>query len=161
MRDIYPLTLLYDAGCPVCALEMDHLRSRNQAGRLVFVDISAPGFDPSPFGATLAQMNAAIHAVAADGQVLRGVQVLRLAYGAVGLGWVMGPTSWPLLRTASEQGYRWFARHRHGISRVAAPLIAALGAWRARRVARDMQRCAGGHCTIETASRSEAGRRTR
>ena len=39
----YPLTLLYDAQCPVCALEMDHLRSRNDAGRLRFVDISAAG----------------------------------------------------------------------------------------------------------------------
>ena len=28
-RSTYPLTLFYDAGCPVCALEMDHLRARN------------------------------------------------------------------------------------------------------------------------------------
>ncbi|MEQ1806344.1 MAG: DCC1-like thiol-disulfide oxidoreductase family protein [Burkholderiaceae bacterium] len=42
MSSIYPLTLLYDATCPVCALEMDHLRSRNAAGQLVFVDRSHP-----------------------------------------------------------------------------------------------------------------------
>src|SRR5262245_25248882 len=41
----YPLTLFYDASCPVCALEMDHLRERDIEGRLIFVDIGAPGFD--------------------------------------------------------------------------------------------------------------------
>ena len=47
MSAIYPLTLYYDGACPVCALEMDHLRSRDAAARLVFVDIAAPGFDPA------------------------------------------------------------------------------------------------------------------
>ena len=27
-RATYPLTLFYDAACPVCSLEMDHLRER-------------------------------------------------------------------------------------------------------------------------------------
>lgn len=43
-NDRFPLTLLYDAACPVCALEMDHLRQRNRDGRLAFVDIAAPDF---------------------------------------------------------------------------------------------------------------------
>lgn len=146
MSAIYPLTLLYDAGCPVCALEMDHLRARNDAGRLVFVDIGAPGFDPVPYGSTLEAMNAEIHALRADGQVMRGVQVLRLAYEAVGLGWVMRPVGFGPLRGVSERAYRAFARNRHTISRAAAPLIHVLRAWRARRALRAMQRCASGAC---------------
>lgn len=55
MNSVYPLTLLDDAACPVCALEMDHLRSRNTAGRLVFVNIAAPGFDAAAFGACAAR----------------------------------------------------------------------------------------------------------
>lgn len=149
MNATYPLTLLYDAGCPVCSLEMDHLRSRNHEGRLVFIDIAAPGFDPAPFGATLADMNAEIHARRADGEVIRGVQVLRLAYEAVGLGWVWRPTAWPPLRALSEVGYRVFARHRQGISRMAAPLINAIRAQRARRVAERMRSCAGGACDVD------------
>lgn len=146
MTTIYPLTLLYDAGCPVCSLEMDHLRSRNHEGRLVFIDITTLGFDPAPFGATLADMNAEIHARRADGLVIRGVPVLRLAYEAVGLGWVWRPTDWPLLRALSEAGYRVFARHRQGISRMAAPLINAIRAQRARRVADRMRGCTSGAC---------------
>ncbi|HEY0817295.1 MAG TPA: DUF393 domain-containing protein [Rhizobacter sp.] len=148
MSNIYPLTLLYDAACPVCALEMDHLRARNDAGRLVFVDISAPGFDPAPYGATLAAMDAEIHAVRADGQLMKGVQVLRLAYEAVGLGWVMRPAGWAPLRGPADLAYRAFARHRRTISRVAAPLIDGVRALRAWQTARRMRRCAQGTCTV-------------
>ena len=148
MNAIYPLTLLYDANCAVCALEMDHLRSLNAEGRLQFVDISAPGFDPAPYGVTLAAMDAEIHARRADGEVIRGVQVLRLAYEAVGLGWVLRPTAWAPLRGLSAVGYRLFARHRRRISRAAAPLINALRHHRANRMAERMRECAGGACEM-------------
>ena len=153
MSMIYPLTLLYDASCSVCSLEMDHLRSRNAEGLLRFIDITATGFDPAPYRATLAEMNAEIHARRADGQVIRGVQVLRLAYEAVGLGWVLKPTGWAPLRAVSEAGYRLFARHRRTVSRVAAPLINALRAHRARRMAERMRECveggANGACSLD------------
>ena len=148
MSTIYPLILLYDANCPVCSLEMDHLRSLNAEGRLQFVDISAPGFDPAPYGVTLAAMDAEIHARRADGDVIKGVQVLRLAYEAVGLGWVLRPTAWAPLRGLSDVGYRLFARHRRRISRAAAPLINALRNHRARRMAERMRECAGGACDL-------------
>lgn len=148
MNTIYPLTLLYDANCAVCALEMDHLRSLNAEGRLHFVDISAPGFDPAPYGVLLSAMDAEIHARRADGEVIRGVQVLRLAYDSVGLGWVLRPTAWAPLRGLSDVGYRLFARHRRRISRAAAPLIQAIRSHRARRMAERMRECAGGACEI-------------
>lgn len=143
----YPLTLLYDAACPVCALEMDHLRARNGEGRLAFVDIAQPGFDPAPYGATLAAMDAEIHGVWADGAPVRGLEALRLAYAAVGLGWVLRPTGLAPLRPLFDAGYRLFARHRRPISRAAAPLINALRRHRARQVAARMARCRGGLCT--------------
>jgi predicted DCC family thiol-disulfide oxidoreductase YuxK len=148
MSAIYPLTLLYDASCAVCSLEMNHLRSRNHEGKLVFIDITAPGFDPAPFGATLSAMDAQIHARCADGQVIVGVQALRLAYEAVGLGWVLRPTAWPPLKALSDGGYRLFARHRRGISRLAAPLIDAVRAQRARSMTERMRQCAGGACDM-------------
>ena len=156
MHAVYPLTLLYDASCAVCSLEMDHLRSRNAEGLLVFIDISAPGFDPLPYGASLTDMNAEIHALRADGEVIRGVQVLRLAYEAVGLGWVLRPTAWAPLRGLSDQGYRLFARHRVPISRAMAPLIHAVRGHRARRMAARMRGCAGGACDASPGSRRPA-----
>jgi predicted DCC family thiol-disulfide oxidoreductase YuxK len=148
MNNTYPLTLLYDGTCAVCSLEMDHLRARNDAGLLAFVDIAQPGFDPAPYGATWAEMDAVIHGVRPDGSLLRGVEVLRLAYDAVGLGSMLRPTGWGPLRPIADAAYRVFARHRRTISRVAAPLIDAVRAARARRTAQRMQACASGACDI-------------
>jgi predicted DCC family thiol-disulfide oxidoreductase YuxK len=155
--DNYPLTLLYDAGCAVCSLEMDHLRERNVEGRLLFIDISAPGFNPAPYGVTLAAMNAEIHGLRPDGSMLRGVQVLRLAYAAVGLGWVLSPTGWAPLRPLFDVGYRVFARHRQTISRCSGPLIQAV---RARRMAKRMQACSGGACEVREVGESQINNRS-
>jgi len=72
------------------------------------------------------------------------VPVLRLAYDAAGIGWVLRPTGWPMLRPLFDAGYRVFARHRQSISRVAAPLIDAIRAQRARRMNERMRQCASG-----------------
>jgi predicted DCC family thiol-disulfide oxidoreductase YuxK len=143
---LYPVTLLYDGACPVCSLEMDHLRARNTEGRLAFIDIAAPGFDVLAWGATLADMNAQIHAVRPDGTLIVGIEALRVAYRAVGLGWLLAPTGWAPLRPVFDAGYRAFARHRQTVSRLAAPLIDAVRSQRARSMAARMQACAGGRC---------------
>ena len=123
MNATYPLTLFYDAACPVCSLEMDHLREHNRDGR--------------PY---------AIAGARAD----RGVEVLRLAYAAAGLGWVLQPTGWAPLRPLFDAGYRVFARHRRAISRAAAPLIDSVRAARARRMTQRMRDCAAGACEPAT-----------
>jgi predicted DCC family thiol-disulfide oxidoreductase YuxK len=148
MKNIFPLTLLYDAACPVCSLEMDHLRQRNAMGQLLFVDIAAPGFDASAWNTTLAELDAEIHGVTPDGSHLIGLAALRAAYAAVGLGWVLRPTAWGPLAPLADAGYRLFARYRRPISAAAAPLIAAVRAWRARRVHQSMARCQGGACDL-------------
>lgn len=160
MTTNFPLTLLYDASCAVCSLEMDHLRARDIDGLLRFIDIAAPGFDPARYGATIDALNAEIHGVRPDGSLIRGVQVLRLAYGAVGLGWALRPTGWPALRPVFDVAYRVFARHRQAISRTAAPLIGTIRAIRAQKAGRTnerMRRCAGGVCDVANDS-SRGGR---
>ncbi len=146
---IFPLTLFYDANCPVCALEMDHLRSRSTGEKLVFVDINTPGFDPSVYGVTLADMNAEIHGLCADGTLLRGIEVLRLAYEGAGIGWVLLPTGWRPVRPVFDVAYRLFARHRMTISKVAAPLIVMVRNWRAQKTVERMHQCQNGACAVE------------
>ena len=133
MASDYPLKVFYDASCPVCALEMDHLRARDAGGRLQLIDMSAPGFDAACHGFAPADLDAAIHAVRPDGSVVRGMSVLRLAYGAAGLGWLLRPTGIGPLRPAFDAAYRLFARHRKAISRTLAPAIVALRARREHR----------------------------
>ena len=133
MASDYPLKIFYDASCPVCALEMDELRARDADGRLELVDMSAPGFDAACHGFALADLDAAIHAVRPDGSVVRGMPVLRLAYAAVGLGWLLRPSGVGALRPIFDAAYRVFARNRRAISRALAPAIAVLRAHRGRR----------------------------
>jgi predicted DCC family thiol-disulfide oxidoreductase YuxK len=141
----YPLTLLYDGACPVCNLEMDNLKARNAQGLLRFVNITTPGFDAAPYRASIAEMNALIHAQRADGALVIGVEVFRLAYGAVGLGRVTAFTRWPLLKPVVDAAYALFARHRYFVSRFATPLILWLAA---RRATRNIQACKTGECPI-------------
>jgi predicted DCC family thiol-disulfide oxidoreductase YuxK len=143
----YPLTLLYDGNCPVCNLEMDNLWERNHAGLLRFVDISAPGFDPAPYQASIAEMNALIHAQRPDGSLVIGVEVFRLAYSAVGLGRYTHFTGWPVLKPLIDWAYALFARNRHLASRIAMPLITWIAA---RRAIERSRACASGHCEINS-----------
>lgn len=146
----FPLTLLYDGACPVCNLEMDNLKARNTAGLLKFVDISVPFFDPTPYGASLQDMNGLIHAMRPDGSLVIGVEVFRLAYGAVGLGHLAAPTGWPLLKPAFDAAYKVFARNRYGVSAVCMPLLERLRTVRAR--ARAAQVDAAAHRATQAAS---------
>lgn len=146
MTTTYPLTLLYDGHCPVCSLEIEHLRSRDALGRLVLVDIAAADFDAARWRTTHEALDAAIHGYTADGKLLLGPAALRAAYAAVGLGWVAAPTGWAPLRPLFDAGYRVFARHRRRISAAAKPLIDALRDRRARRTAERMAACHAGTC---------------
>lgn len=105
--------VLYDGECPLCAREIGMLRRLDAGrGRLDLEDIAAPGFDPARYGTTLHELMARIHGVLPDGTRVEGVEVFRRAYSAVGLGWLVAPTRWPLLRPLADAAYRWFARNR-------------------------------------------------
>ena len=114
---IYPLTLYYESACPLCNAEMSNLMLRNTEGHLRFVDVSAPDFSELPEGTTMEDLLELIHARTADGRVIKGVEVFRLAYQVVGLGWVSAAMRWPLLRPLAERGYPVLARNRHRIPR--------------------------------------------
>lgn len=107
------VTLLFDGDCPLCRREVAWLLTRdNGRGRLAAVDIAAPGFDPGLYGCSQETLMARIHAVGPDGRIVEGVEVFRRAWGAVGLGWLMAWTAWPVLRALADAGYRVFARNR-------------------------------------------------
>lgn len=104
--------LLYDGECPFCLLETRWLQRRNRNGRLVFEDISSPDFEPSRYGLTREQVMGVIHGVFPDGRIVRKVEAFRQAYRAVGLGWLLAPTGWPVLRWVCDGLYELFARYR-------------------------------------------------
>jgi len=112
------LTLLYDGGCPLCLREVRFLQQRDRclhpgAPRLAFVDIDAEAFRPADHaGIDYRQAMGRIHAIAADGEVLRDVAVFRRAYQLIGLGWLYAPTAWPLLAPLVNGLYALWAAAR-------------------------------------------------
>jgi predicted DCC family thiol-disulfide oxidoreductase YuxK len=105
--------ILFDGDCPLCRREISMLeRIDGGRGRLDFEDISERSFDASRYGLEARAVHERIHGVLPDGRVVEGVEVFRRAYAAIGLGWLVAPTRWPVLRPVFDAAYRWFARNR-------------------------------------------------
>ena len=107
------LTYLYDGACPLCAGEVDRLRRRDAGGALDLVDITAPSFDAARYGRTLDELMTRMHAVDGQGRTLMAMDAVRAAYRAVGLGWLVAPTAWPVLKPVFDSLYAWIARNRY------------------------------------------------
>jgi predicted DCC family thiol-disulfide oxidoreductase YuxK len=108
----WDLKLLYDGECPLCVREVRMLEKVNRKGRLAVEDIAVPGFDASQYGRTFEQLMGSIHGVLPDGKLVTGMEVFRRAYAAVGLGWLVAPTGWPVLEPLFDRLYTIFARNR-------------------------------------------------
>jgi predicted DCC family thiol-disulfide oxidoreductase YuxK len=112
------LTLLYDGGCPLCLREVKLLsrKDRQRHGeqlKLAFVDIDQADYNPESYaGISYREAMGRIHAIDADGAVLRDVEVFRRAYDLIGLGWLYAPTQWPLLRPMTNLAYGIWADMR-------------------------------------------------
>ena len=106
------LSLLYDGDCPLCNREIEVLRRRDKRGAIAMIDISAPGFDASVYGLDQQTVMARIHGVLPDGTVIEGMEVFRRTYAAVGLGWLLAPSRWPIIGRLFDWAYTLFARYR-------------------------------------------------
>jgi predicted DCC family thiol-disulfide oxidoreductase YuxK len=61
---------------------------------------------------------ARLHGIEADGRVVEGMAAMRGAWRAVGLGWLIAPTGWPLVRYLFDGMYLVFARYRVPLGRL-------------------------------------------
>ena len=112
----YPLQVFYDGSCSVCAAKMELFRRKDHAGRLSFVDISHPEFDPAPFGITLETFMHEMHAIDRENRVYRGVEAFRAiwqAFPASTLYGVLGTlVTLPGVTILARCAYWSFARFR-------------------------------------------------
>jgi predicted DCC family thiol-disulfide oxidoreductase YuxK len=65
-------TMFYDGGCPLCMRGVEHYRRLDWAGRLAWVDLAGPGFDPSEHGLDFAAAMDVLHVRGRDGAIRSG-----------------------------------------------------------------------------------------
>ena len=120
------LTLFYDGLCPLCQAEIIFLSGRNQAGLLDFIDINSEKYSALDVGVSCDEALQAMYAQYEDGTLISGVDVFSAAYARAGLPKLAWIFSRPILQPFLKIGYRFFAKHRHAISKVVGPIFLSL-----------------------------------
>ena len=108
----HDVEVFFDGDCPLCRREIAMIQRWDKRERIRFTDIAADGFDAAAYGVTQDRLMAEIHGRDAQGNWLTGVEVFRRLYGAVGFGWLVSVTRWPVVRQSLDIAYRLFARQR-------------------------------------------------
>jgi predicted DCC family thiol-disulfide oxidoreductase YuxK len=117
----FPLTIFYDASCPLCRKEMYALKEYDAQNRLHLVDCSIDGFQDrlaQQANISRADMMKLIHARDANGQWLIGVDVFIEAYRAAGIEAVAKFFEFRATRPFLNRLYPWIARNRMLLSRL-------------------------------------------
>lgn len=104
--------VFFDGECPLCRREIDWLKRRDRLKRIQFTDLHAPGFKPAALGLTESQLMSRIHGRLPDGTIIRGVEVFRQLYSAIGFRWAAACSRLPLIRQVLDVGYLLFAKNR-------------------------------------------------
>jgi predicted DCC family thiol-disulfide oxidoreductase YuxK len=150
---IYPLTIFYDASCPLCRKEMHALKEYDEQDRLRLVDCSNDDFqDDLAQQAKISRtdMMNLIHARDASGRWIIGVDVFVYAYRAGGIEGAARLFESRSLRPLLNRVYPWVARNRMVLSKVGiTDMFDRWVRWSAQRAQRRAQLCAkdicGGH----------------
>ncbi|CAG9461833.1 unnamed protein product [Pedinophyceae sp. YPF-701] len=110
----WQIRMLYDGDCPLCMREVDMLRNRDAGvGKIDFVDIASPDYSAEKNGGiSFEEAMGEIHAITADGRIVTNIEVFRLLYEAVGLGWVYAVTRVPWVEAAANKVYGVWAKYR-------------------------------------------------
>jgi predicted DCC family thiol-disulfide oxidoreductase YuxK len=149
MRSDLPLTVYFDASCPMCHSEILNIKTHDAKDHLRLVDCSAPGFDDSPFlheGVTLADMMTRLHVRDRQGAWIKGTAAMELIYRTAGMERMA--RLWESHALLGRM-YPWIARHRQALSYTGVPLLfAAWSKWRAWRIHRRTLACKQGKCDL-------------
>ena len=117
-----PLTVLYDAACPLCRREIGVYRGLRTTAPVCFADVSDPA-STLPIGTTREQLLARFHVSDRDGRLLSGAQAFLALWSELpGWRWLARVGRLPGAAWAMERAYRLFLRVRPALQRWASRL---------------------------------------
>jgi predicted DCC family thiol-disulfide oxidoreductase YuxK len=108
----WQIQVFYDGDCPLCVREISFLKRLDKRQQIRFTDIAAKSFESSDYGISQETLMSVIHGRLPDGTWIRGVEVFRRLYAAVGLGSIVWMTRLPVVSRLLDGGYKLFARNR-------------------------------------------------
>jgi predicted DCC family thiol-disulfide oxidoreductase YuxK len=113
-KPAWKIKLLYDGECPLCVREVNFLTKKDaDRGIIKFVDITEPNYNPEANAKIdYATAMGRIHAILADGTVIKNVEVFRRIYQELGMGWVYGITKLPIIGAIADWIYGIWADWR-------------------------------------------------
>lgn len=116
VQPVFPLRILYDGGCSVCAAAVEGYARREGGERLILVDINDVDFDAAPYGLRQEELLYQLHAIDREESVYRGVEALRAIWQAFPSSSMYGLLgrllALPMVRPLARLGYWCFARLR-------------------------------------------------
>lgn len=143
----WKINLLYDGDCPLCLREVNFLQKKDAGRGIVkLTDIADIDYRPEENGGVdFETAMGRIHAVKADGTVVKNVAVFQEVYSALGIGWMYAPTKWPVMGPLVNKIYDLWADKRLAMTGRAS--LAEVIAQREEKIA-----CAeAGRCRVEEA----------
>lgn len=108
----WDVQVFFDGDCPLCRREISALRRMDRAQKIRFTNIAAPEFRPEEHGFSMDQFMSEIHGRLPDGRWVRGLEVFRRLYAALGWTPVVRLSRLPIIAGLLDRAYRLFARNR-------------------------------------------------
>ena len=107
----WKINLLYDGACPLCVREVNFLQKKDAGrGLIKFTDIADLNYRPDENGGVdFETAMGRIHAVRADGTLVKNVAVFQEVYDTLGIGWMYAPTKWPVIGPVVNRIYDLWA----------------------------------------------------
>lgn len=138
----WQVNLLYDGDCPLCLREVNFLQKKDAGRGIVkFTDIADLNYSAEENGGVdFETAMGRIHAVLADGTVVKNVEVFQQTYDALGIGWIYAATKWPVIGPIVNKVYDLWADKRLAVT--GRPSLAEVVAQRNEQIACDLEgRC--------------------
>ena len=131
---LWKIKLLYDGECPLCMREVNFLRKRDAGrGLVAFVDIASENYNPQEHGGVdFETAMGRIHAILADGTIVKNVEAFRRIYEILGMGWIYAVTKLPIIGAIVDTLYGIWADLRLALT--GRPNLATIVAERQKRI---------------------------
>jgi predicted DCC family thiol-disulfide oxidoreductase YuxK len=149
---VYPITIYYDASCPICEKEVRLLKEFDRQNKIELVDCSPNEFDGKD-GYSRESMMTLIHARAQDGRWLVGAPVFAAAYAAADMTVLAKLWGNARLQPVWRVVYPWIANNRQllskfGFTHAFDRLVRWLHAREAKRAVARSQACVNDQCEL-------------